>query len=116
MWSWMRGFAGANAVGGPKVGAVVVEGDVAFAFESGADGRFPNEEAVGDEPVAKVGRLGAALLVREAGDSGGAVVDEAGVAEKDHVRATGFGVKEADVSDAAEDVVNSLPLGEGEIA
>ncbi len=111
----MRGAAGANAVSGPESGAFVVEGYVAFAFEGGLAGRLPEQEALADEPAAEVGGLGAALLRIEAGDGGDAMLDEGAVAEEDHVGASGFGMQEANVGDAAQDVVHALPLSEGEI-
>jgi hypothetical protein len=100
-------------VRGPERGAVVVEGYIAFAFEGGFAGSFPEEEALGDEPAAKVGGFGTTLLGVEAGEGGEAVVDEGAVGDEDHVGTAGLGVEEANVGDAAKDVVHALPLGEG---
>ena len=112
----MRGAAGANAVGGPEGGAVVIEDDVAFPLEGGLAGGLPEQEALADEPATEVGSFGAALGWIEAGDGGDAVMNERAVAEEDHVGAAGLGVEEANVGDRAENIVHALPLGEGEIA
>ena len=108
----MRSAAGANAMGSPERGAVIVKGYIAFAFERSLARCFPKEEALGDEPAAEVGRFGAALLGVEAGEGGEAVVDEGGVSDEDHVGTAGLGVQEANVGDAAKYVVHALPLGE----
>ena len=112
----VRAAAGADAVRGPQSRSLFVEGDVAFAFEGGFTRGVPEEEVVGLKPLAEVFGFSSALRVGEAGDGGYAVVDEGSVRDEDHVRAAGLGVKKADVGDAAEDVVDSLPLGECEIA
>ncbi len=112
----MRGAAGANAVGGPESGAVVVEGEVAFAFDGSFAGGFPEEKTLRDEPAAKVGGFGSALLGVEAGDSRDAVVDESAVGKEDHIGTAGLGMKEANVGDGTKNVVHSLPLGKGQIA
>ena len=110
------GAAGADAVGGEERGSGVVEDHVAFSLEGSFARGLPEEEALRDEPAAEEGAFGAALGRIEAGDSRDAVVDEGSVAEEDHVGAAGLGMEEADVGDAAEDVVHALPLSEGEIA
>ena len=107
--------AGADAVSGPESRSLFVEGDVSFAFECCFTRGVPEQEVMGFKPLAEVLGLGATLRVGEAGDGGHAVMDEGSVGEEYHVRAAGFGMKKTDVGYAAEDVVNSLPLGEGKI-
>lgn len=110
------GTAGADAVGGPEGSAGVVEEDVAFALEGDLAGGFPKEEALADEPAAEEGSFGAALGGIEAGDGGDAVMNEGSVADEDHVGAAGLRMKKAHVCHAAEDIMHTLPLGEGEIS
>ncbi len=111
----VRGFASADAVGGPETLAGVVKGDVAFAFEGCFARRFPKDETMTGEPAAEIAAFRAAFGVREARDGGDTVVNQTSVAHECHVGAAGFGMQKADVGDAAEDVVDSLPLREGKI-
>ncbi len=112
----VRGPAGTNAVCSEEVGAGVMEDDIAFTFKGGLARRFPEQEALAGEPATEVDAFGAALAGLKAGDRSDAVVDEGAVGDEGHVWAAGFGMQEAYVSDAAKDVVQTLPLGEGEVA
>ncbi len=108
--------AGTNAVGGPEGGSLVVEGNVTFAFKGGFAGSVPEQEALPLKPLAEVSGFRAALGMREAGDSGYAMIDEGAVAEEDHVRAAGFGMEKTNIGNTAQNVVNALPLRKSEIA
>ncbi len=112
----MAVLAGADAVGGPEVRSGAIEERIAFAFEGGLTGRFPDEESGLLEPCAEVVFLGLTLSVGEAGDGGYAMVDERGVGDKDHVGGAGAGLEDADIGDSAKSVIEGSPLGKGAVA
>ena len=49
-------------------------------------------------------------------DGSDAVMHERAMSQEHHVRATGLGMQKAHVGDAAQDVVNALPLRKGKVA
>ena len=68
------------------------------------------------KPAAEVLLLGLTLRVGEAGDGGYPVLHESGVGDEDHVGQIGPSLKESDVGDALQMLVEVVPLGEGGVA